>query len=99
MVHFGFDLLEKIAGIAATAARDWPAADTHFENALKQAETIPHKLDQCDVRYWCGKMFTERGSSGDRDKARQLLGEAIEGYQTLGMPRHLEMVKTLAAKL
>jgi len=100
MLHYGcFDLFEKIAGIAATAARNWPAATAHFENALKQAEAIPHKLDQCEVRYWYGKMLAERNAPGDRDKARQLLGEAIEGYGTLGMPRHLEMAKTLAAKL
>jgi tetratricopeptide (TPR) repeat protein len=99
MLHFGFDLLEKIAGIAATAAHDWPAAETHFENALKQAEAIPHKLDQCEVRYWYGKMLTKRGSPGDRDKTRQLLDEAIDGYRSIGMPLHLEMAEELRAKL
>ena len=35
----------------------------------------------------------------DRDKARQLLNEAIDGYRTIGMPRHLEMAKELTASL
>ena len=100
MIHYGsLDLLEKIAGIAATAARNWPAAAAHFENALMQAEAIPHKLDQCEVRYWYGKMLTERNAPGDRAKARQLLGEAMDGYRTIGMPLHLEMAEKLNAKL
>ncbi len=32
---------------------------------------------------------------GDHEKARELLEEAIDGYRTLGMPRHLEMAKKL----
>ena len=100
MLHYGcFDLFEKIAGIAATAARDWPAAAAHFENALKQAEAIPHKLDQCEVRYWYGKMLAERSASGDRERARELLSDAIKGYRSIGMPLHLEMAEELRAKL
>ena len=99
MLHFGFDLLEKIAGIAATAAGDWSAAESHFENALEQAETIPHKLDQCDVRFWYAKMLTTRGAPADRDKSRKLLGEAIDSYRRLGMPGHVEMAEKLLAKI
>ena len=32
---------------------------------------------------------------GDRDKARTLLGEAIEMYEQIGMPKHLEMAEGL----
>jgi len=99
MLHFGFDLLEKIAGIAATAARNWPGAAAHFEIALKQAEAIPHKLDQCEVRYWYAKMLVERSASGDRERAREVLSDAIKGYRSIGIPLHLEMAEELRAKL
>jgi hypothetical protein len=36
---------------------------------------------------------------GDRENARELLDEAIDGYRTLGMPRHLEMAKELLDEL
>jgi hypothetical protein len=35
---------------------------------------------------------------GGRDKARTLLGEAVEMYQTIGMPRHVEMAEELLNK-
>ena len=60
---------------------------------------IPHRLQQPEVRRWYARMLIERDESGDRDKARQLLGEAIDGYRALGMPRHLEMAEELRAKL
>ena len=44
-------------------------------------------------------MLIERSASGDREKARELLSDAIAGYRSIGMPLHLEMAKDLAAKL
>ena len=40
-------------------------------------------------------MLLERNAPGDRDKARQLLTEAIEMYRRLGMPKHVEMAETM----
>ena len=44
-------------------------------------------------------MLVERSASGDREKARELLSDAIGGYRSIGMPLHLEMAKDLAANL
>ena len=33
--------------------------------------------------------------AGDRARAHELLGEALDAYRILGMPRHLDMVKKL----
>ena len=41
----------------------------------------------------------DRNAPGDCDKARTLLGEAIERYRTIGMPKHLEMVEKMSAAL
>jgi len=48
---------------------------------------------------WYAKMLTDRNAPGDHDRARRLLGQAIEAYETIGFPRHLEMARDLAAKL
>jgi hypothetical protein len=70
-------------------------AETFFGAALEEAERIPIKLEQPEVRRWYAKMLIDRNGPGDHVKARELLEEAIDGYRTLGMPRHLEMAKEL----
>ena len=40
-------------------------------------------------------MLIDRAAPCDRDKARKLLGEALETYTRIGMPRHVEMVGAL----
>ncbi len=44
-------------------------------------------------------MLSERSASGDRQKARKLLSDAVAGYRSIGMPLYLEMAKDLAANL
>ena len=78
-----------MAGGHADAARE------HFEIALKQADELPHKIAQPEVRRWYSQMLLDRDTPGDRDKARTLLDEAVAMYQAIGMPRHLEMVNDL----
>ena len=94
---FGALMPETAAGISAAAGREWDTAETHFRTALRYAEEIPHKLEQPQVHYWHAKMLIDRGAAGDRDNARQLLEEAIGEYQTIGMPRHLDMARELLA--
>ena len=40
-------------------------------------------------------MLLDRNAAGDRDKARTMLGEAVETYGAIGMPRHVEMAREL----
>ena len=95
MIAIGLQLWEMIAGIAAGAGEQWDVAQPHFETAMRQAHGVPHRTAQPEVRRWYAQMLLDRNGSGDRDKARTLLGEAVEMYQTIGMPRHLEMAKEL----
>jgi len=48
-----------------------------------------------DVRRWYARMLLDRDAPGDRDKARELLTEAIAMYRGIGMPKHVEMAETL----
>jgi hypothetical protein len=79
-----------IAGVAAGAARQWEAAEDHFQTALQQAESFPQRLEQAEIRRFHAMM-----PPGDRKKARKLLREALETYTYIGMPRHSEITQAL----
>ena len=83
------------AGVAAAAGGKWDLAEEHFQDALKQAHEIPHRLGQVDGRRWYARMLIDRGGSGDVEKARELMTEAIAGYRELGMAGHLKLAEEM----
>jgi tetratricopeptide (TPR) repeat protein len=93
-----FRITQTVAGIAAAAARQWEAAEEHFQTALQQAESVPYCLEHADIRRFHAMMLIDRASTGDREKARKLLGEAREAYSRIAMPRHIEMTQTLSTR-
>jgi hypothetical protein len=40
-------------------------------------------------------MVMDRAARGDRERARKLVGEALQSYTQIGMPRHIEMTQSL----
>jgi tetratricopeptide (TPR) repeat protein len=84
-----------IAGVAATAARQWQAAEEHFRIALRQAEEIPDQLERAECRRFYGSMLLNRNSAGDPQEARRLLTHALEDYSRIGMPLHIELTQAL----
>ncbi len=87
-------LLERVAGIAAAAGRDYDAAEGHFELALGHADRLPHQFERYETRRCYARMLRERDAAGDRDKADGLLREAVDGFTRLRMPRHAEMARS-----
>jgi tetratricopeptide (TPR) repeat protein len=87
-----------VAGISATAARNWNVAEEHFRIGLEQAEALPNQLEQTDIRRFHAMMLIDRANRGDREKAQTLLREALETYTQIGMPRHVEMTQTLLGR-
>jgi hypothetical protein len=92
---YDFRLLETVAAIAATAARNWGAAEVHFANAMQISADLPHRIEQPEVRRFYAQMLLVRDDSGDREKARKILDEAMDQYQQLGMPKHREIAEAL----
>ena len=88
-------LLQASAGTAAAAGGQWDAAQGHYRTALRQAEALPHRIAQPEVRRWYARMLLDRSAPGDHDTARTQLGEAVEMYQQIGMPRHLDMAREM----
>ena len=90
-----FRFTHTVAGMAAAAAHRWEAAEDHFQTALQQAETFPHRLEQAEIRRFQAMMLMDRADPGDREKAQALLAEAHETYTRIRMPRHIEITRTL----
>jgi len=88
-------LLQTVAGMAAAAGKQWEEAEQHYQTALRQAHHLPSVMEQAEVGRFYARMLIDRDGPGDRDKARQLLTEAIEGYHRIGMPKHVEMAEAL----
>ena len=92
-------LLQTVAGMAAAAGKQWEEAEQHYQTALRQALDLPAVMEQAEVRRFYACMLIDRDGPGDRDKARELLTEAIEGYRRIGMPKHVEMAEALLTKV
>ena len=92
---FALGLAEKLAGIAAAAGCQWELAERHFEKALRQADQLPYRVDQPEIRRWQARMLLDRGEKGDRERASELLIEARGAYEETGMPKHVEIVDEL----
>jgi hypothetical protein len=90
-----FRFTQTIAGVAAAAARQWEAAEEHFQMAMQQAESFPYRLEQAEIRRFHAMMLIDRSAPGDCEKAQTLLSEALDTYTHIGMPRHVEMTHTL----
>ena len=92
-------LLQTMAGIAAACGEQWTHAEQHYQTALRQAHELPIVIAQPDVRRWYARMLIDRDGPGDRDKARDLLTEAIAMYTKIGMPKHIEMAETMLSEV
>jgi hypothetical protein len=88
-------MAHTIAGIAAAAARQWRAAEDHLGIAMQHAEAFPLSLEQTEIRRFQAMMLIDHAAPGDREKAQTLLGEAMESYTSIGMPRHIKMTQGL----
>ncbi|MGH7361934.1 MAG: tetratricopeptide repeat protein, partial [Candidatus Methylomirabilales bacterium] len=94
----GGRLVQRAAGIAAFAGRDYDPAEAHFRLALEQAAAIPHRIEEAHTRRWYGRMLLERDRPGDRDRAAGVLRASVADFQRMGMPKHREMSERLLAE-
>jgi tetratricopeptide (TPR) repeat protein len=86
---------QTLAGLAASAAHQYEAAEEHFQIAMRQAEAFPHQLEQTEIRRFRAMMLIERAKPGDPEEAGRLLGEALASYTNIGMLRHVEITRAL----
>ena len=80
-------VVETVCGIAAAAGERWDVAERHFTDALDLATTLPHVAGQGEARRWHAWMLLTRHAPGDVERAHQMLREAIEQFDRLGLTR------------
>lgn len=89
---------ETTAGIAAAAAREWDASEDHFRIALRQAESMPYRVEEAEIRRFHAMMLLDRSAPSDRERAMTLVREALDFYARTGMARHQELSRELLNK-
>jgi tetratricopeptide (TPR) repeat protein len=95
---FDWALTQRVAGMTAACSGDWDRADTHFTQALAQTTSFPNVLDGPQVQHWYGKMLLDRGRPDDRDRGRNLVSSALDGYRLLGIPVRARMAEQVLAQ-
>jgi len=88
-------LLEMLGGLAAACGREWSTAEDHFTKAAQQAVELSMRIQQPEIRRFHARMLLDRGAAGDRERARQLLTEAIDQYRNMDMPRHVSLAESM----
>ena len=53
------------------------------------------RLEGIDAHRFYARMLHSRGPAGDRETARAMVAEAIDGYEALGMPRHALLARSV----
>jgi DNA-binding winged helix-turn-helix (wHTH) protein/tetratricopeptide (TPR) repeat protein len=91
----GGRLLDATVAVVAAAAGKWAEAERHFQTAIELADLLPHRFAQADVRQDWARALLRRGASGDRERACQLLCDAAERYEQMGMDRHRDVAKSI----
>jgi len=90
LVRFnGSGLVETIAGVASACAGDWDRSERHFDRAIEQADTLPHRIEQVEARRWKAWAWGTRNSPDSSARMSSLVKEAMERAKPLGLQRHL----------
>ena len=93
VLRFDGRTIQTVAGIAATCAGNWAAAETHFETALRQLSPFPKSFQRFEIDHFYAQMLLARDSDGDRPRALEMLTGAARGYARIGASRHETMVR------
>jgi hypothetical protein len=74
-------------------------ADRHAEAALAFCDSIAARPIAAKVRYYWAESFIQRGGDSALARARDLLDQALESFEALGLGLRAESCRTLAQRL
>lgn len=77
--------VERYLGILASTTSRWTEAARHFEDALAMNESMGARPWLAHTQHDYARMLLDHGSPGDRERAYQLLDQALAIYRELGM--------------
>lgn len=75
----------RFLGLLAMTMGSWNVAEEHFERAMQMNEAMGARPGAAHVRHDLARMLLTRAAPGDRDRAVDLLGEALEAARKAGM--------------
>jgi class 3 adenylate cyclase len=87
----------RYLGLLAATIERWEDAARHFEDALEMNATMGARPWVAWTQHDYADMLLRRDEMGDREKALELVTEALDAAQEMGMKRLVE--KALALKL
>ena len=84
---------QTVAGIAAHAAGLRDRAREHFETAIRQADTLPHRLLQPTARYWYGRLLVDDPHPAEQARGRALIEAAATDFRSLEMVTYANLAE------
>lgn len=88
----------RYLGILATTMRCWDEAARHFETALDGHRRIAARPWLARTQFDFASMLLARGGTGDRERAVELLGQALGAARELEMARLVEQALRLVSQ-
>ena len=92
-----FGSVSRYLGLLASTLSRWEEAERHFEAALETNAKIGGRSWVARTQHGYARMLQARGRPGDREKALELVNQALATAQELGMKSLVEAA--LATKL
>jgi DNA-binding SARP family transcriptional activator/DNA polymerase III delta prime subunit len=89
--------VSRILGLLAMTTSRFEEATRHFEDALEMNSRIGSALWVAHTRREYAQMLLERGRPGDRDKASELLEEALATADELGLVALMDKSRRLTS--
>jgi eukaryotic-like serine/threonine-protein kinase len=89
--------IERTLGVLASAVGELDRAIGYFERAIEACERIGERPYRAITSLHLGRVLLERGSAGDRERALEALGSALDQGQAMRMRKLVE--RTLRARL
>jgi hypothetical protein len=86
---------QTVAGIAAHAAGLRDRARDHFETAIHQADTLPHRLLQPTARYWYGRLLIDDPHPAEQARGRAVIEAAATDFRSLEMVTYANLAEQL----
>ena len=91
--------VSRVLGELATLLRRWNEAEAHFLYAIAQERRLGARPYLANAAHSYARMLLERMEAGDAARAGELIDEAEELAQQVGMARLLERLRALRASL
>ena len=92
----GIGSVSRYLGILASTMSRWDDAQSHFEDALAMNERMGARPWLAHTQNDYARVMFDRGGPGDRERAQELLDQALATYREIGMKTYAASARTLA---